>query len=92
MTRNLDRLPAGLAARRKTIGWCAVKDTFSPNRVSASRFLDRTESTGFCRGQRGHRLDKGDPDPHARQERQASSVVDLWKGRQRPKKPGPSLL
>ena len=35
---------------------------------------------------------KGDSLPHARQDRQASSVSRPLEGRQRPKKPGPSLL
>jgi hypothetical protein len=39
-----------------------------------------------------HRLEGENPVPHARQERQASSVRQPLEGRQRPKKPGPSLL
>jgi hypothetical protein len=35
---------------------------------------------------------RGDSLPHARQDRQASSVVRPLEGQQRPKKPGPSLL
>jgi hypothetical protein len=41
---------------------------------------------------RSHRLERRIPLPHARQDRQASSVSRPLEGRQRPKKPGPSLL
>ena len=39
-----------------------------------------------------HRLEGDESLPHARQDRQASSVSRPLEGRQRPKKPGPSLL
>ena len=81
----------GSTIRNHDLAWTRMRQERSGDAPLVARTEMRMPMTGMEFDLDSHRLEGDDPFPHARQERQASSVRQLWRLAET-KKPGPSLL